>query len=96
MEERLRGGSTRGSDRWVAVTMRVSGDRGKQVRKGVGGKGRWRRRRGPKRFVVTRRELLGCRRKVAMSHKSMGEGRREGIRRYMYTYTYIYAPELVS
>ena len=37
MEERLRGGSTRGSDRWVAVTMRVSGDRGKQVRKGVGG-----------------------------------------------------------
>lgn len=37
MEERLGGGSTRGSDRWVAVTMRVSGDRGKQVRKGVGG-----------------------------------------------------------
>ena len=37
MEERLGGGSTRVSDRWTVVAMRVSGDRGKQVRKGVGG-----------------------------------------------------------
>ena len=39
MEERLGGGSTRVSDRWVAVTMRVSGEGENKLGRGVGAKG---------------------------------------------------------